>query len=83
MTLEEFTSLMMGALSGKDPKETLLAVFTVLSRSEGKEGEDRLITLDKLRSVCQEFKVSIEHCYVDIPTRFTAVFSWCQTVSSY
>jgi hypothetical protein len=56
-TLEEFTELMMGALSGRDPKETLLAVFTVLSRPAAGEEVEGLITLSKLIAVCKEFKV--------------------------
>ncbi len=59
VTLEEFTELMMGALSGRDPKETLLAVFTVLSKPAAGEGlgVEGLITLGKLIAVCKEFKV--------------------------
>ena len=62
VTLEEFTTLMMGALSGRDPKETLWAVFTVLSRPSGGEGgekDDGLITVDKLKAVCTELKVTV------------------------
>ncbi len=57
MTLEEFTTLMMGALSGRDPKETLLSVFTLLSRPTASEGGEGLITLGKLSTVCRELKV--------------------------
>ena len=50
---------MMGALSGRDPKETLWSVFTVLSMPrDGEEGEG-LITLGKLKAVCMELKVMI------------------------
>ena len=49
----------MGALSGRDPKETLLAVFTVLSRSSVVDDprNEGLITLAKLISACKELKV--------------------------
>ncbi len=57
MTLEEFTTLMMGALSGRDPRETLRSVFTVLSCPRGVEGGEGLITADKLKAVCTELKV--------------------------
>ncbi len=65
VTLEEFTTLMMGALSGRDPKETMRSVFAVLSRPKGGDGsqevEDKgLITLDKLKAVCAELKVKLE-----------------------
>jgi Ca2+-binding EF-hand superfamily protein len=59
VTLEEFTTLMMGALSGRDPKETLWSVFTVLSRPEGSEEGEGLITLGKLKAVCKDLKVSM------------------------
>jgi hypothetical protein len=71
VTLDEFTTLMMGALSGRDPKETLWLVFTVLSRPKGGEGgkpEDAefegLITLEKLKAVCAELKVRVRECRV-------------------
>ncbi len=60
VTLEEFTTLMMGALSGKDPRETLWSVFTVLSRTgDCDDRGEELITLDKLMAVCKEFKVIV------------------------
>ena len=48
---------MMGALSGRDPMETLRSVFRVLSRPENGEEGEGLITLDKLKAVCKELKV--------------------------
>jgi hypothetical protein len=48
---------MMGALSGRDPKETLRSVFTLLSGPVKGEGDENLITLDKLKAVCKELKV--------------------------
>ncbi len=48
---------MMGALSGRDPKETLWSVFTVLSRPRSGEDDLGLITLGKLKAVCKELKV--------------------------
>jgi Ca2+-binding EF-hand superfamily protein len=57
VTLEEFSALMMGELSGKDPKESLRAVFALLSRSDGVSEFDGYITLDKLQSICTEIQV--------------------------
>ena len=59
VTLEEFSALMMGELSGRDPEEMLRAVFAVLSRSDepDERGNDGFITLKKLQSACNEFKV--------------------------
>ena len=57
VTLEEFSALMMGELSGKDPKESLRAVFALLSRPDGVSEFDGYITLDKLQSVCTEIQV--------------------------
>jgi Ca2+-binding EF-hand superfamily protein len=58
VTLEEFSALMMGELSGRDPDEMLRAVFALLSRccDESQDSPD-LITLKKLQSVCSEFQV--------------------------
>jgi hypothetical protein len=51
---------MMGALSGKDPRETLWSVFTVLSRTgDSDDRGEELITLEKLMAVCKEFKVIV------------------------
>jgi Ca2+-binding EF-hand superfamily protein len=59
VTLEEFSALMMGELSGRDPEEMLRVVFALMSRSEepDKRESDGLITLKKLQSICNEFKV--------------------------
>jgi Ca2+-binding EF-hand superfamily protein len=57
VTPEEFSALMMGELSGRDPKLTLRSVFALLSRSDGDGRNDGLITKGKLMSVCHEFKV--------------------------
>ena len=56
VTLEEFNALMMGELSGGDPRETLHAVFAVLSQSIG---GSNFITFGKLQSVCKDYKVMI------------------------
>jgi hypothetical protein len=55
-------TLMMGALSGRDPNETLWAVFTVLSRPRGIEDRESegLITLSRLKAVCKELKVILK-----------------------
>ena len=57
VTPEEFSALMMGELSGRDPKDTLRLVFALLSRADGDGGSDGVITKGKLRGVCDEFKV--------------------------
>ena len=59
VTLQEFSSLMMGELSGTNPKNTLRSLFTVLSRPDGNSQNDSLITKDKLLAVCDECKVFI------------------------
>jgi hypothetical protein len=48
---------LQGELNGRDPIEELLAVFAALSRSNGKEESDGLITHVKLESACREFEV--------------------------
>jgi Ca2+-binding EF-hand superfamily protein len=57
VTLDEFSSLMMGQLNMHDPMEKARAVFAVLSRSNGNATQEGLITFDKLHSACLEFKV--------------------------
>ena len=58
VTLDEFSALMMGELSGKDPKESLRSAFALLSRPDGRGDFDGLITLSKLTAVCREVQVS-------------------------
>jgi Ca2+-binding EF-hand superfamily protein len=75
VTLEEFSSLMMGQLSGRDPKENMLSVFAVLSQSEGGEFvDDKGITLEKLETVCDMYKVR----HPSLPL----VFDLCASVSA-
>ena len=54
---------MMGALSGRDPKETLRVVFMVLSMPVGSTGvserDKDLITLAKLQVVCKTFEARL------------------------
>ena len=57
VSLEEFTGLMMGEISGRDPMDNLLSVFKVLSSSEGGSGSPEVITLSKLQRACQYFEV--------------------------
>jgi Ca2+-binding EF-hand superfamily protein len=57
VTLEEFSALMTGEISGQDPYEEARAVFTVLSRPDAERAHDGLITLNKLEDVCREYKV--------------------------
>ena len=64
VTLEEFSALMMGELSGRDPDEMLRAVFALLSKPDEDMESDGLITLKKLRAVCNEFKVRYERPFI-------------------
>ncbi len=57
MTLDEFSAVMMGVISGRGPLEDVKAVFAVLSRSDGVPEHDGLITLSKLRAANQDFEV--------------------------
>ena len=57
VTLEEFSALMKGELSGRDPMQTVRAVFSVLSRPDGKRESDSLVTLEKLLAINKEFEV--------------------------
>jgi Ca2+-binding EF-hand superfamily protein len=61
VSLEEFGLLMMGEVSGQGPMADVQAVFTLLSREDGRPEHSSLITLDKLQSACKEFKVSPSH----------------------
>ena len=61
VTLEEFTELMMGKLSGRAPQESLREVFVVLSGSKDSD-ESSLITLPQLKHVCEELKVRVLAC---------------------
>ncbi len=57
VTLEEFSALMTGELSGQDPYEEARIAYTVLSRPDGDRTSEGLITLKKLEAVCSEFAV--------------------------
>jgi Ca2+-binding EF-hand superfamily protein len=57
VTLDEFSSLMMGQINVHDPLEDVRAAFAVLSKSDGNTAYDGLITFDKLQAACQEFEV--------------------------
>ena len=57
VTLEEFTALMTGELSGQDPYEAARSAFALLSRPDTDSQCNGPITLRKLEAVCQELKV--------------------------
>ena len=59
VTLDEFTALMKGELSGRDPWEDLRAVFEVLCKDDGKPQHRDLITFNKLYAVSREFRVGL------------------------
>jgi Ca2+-binding EF-hand superfamily protein len=61
VTLDEFSSLMMGQLNMHDPLEEVRAAFAVLSRSDGNATYEGLITFDKLQAACLEFEVQQPH----------------------
>ena len=58
VTLDEFTWLMTGEVSGIEPYEEARTVFAVLSKSDGNSKYDNVITLSKLEAVCKKFEVS-------------------------
>jgi Ca2+-binding EF-hand superfamily protein len=58
VTLEEFTALMTGELSGQDPYDEARSVFALLSRPDTHSQHDGLITLSKLEAVCREHQVT-------------------------
>ncbi len=58
VTLEEFTALMTGELSGQDPYDEARRAFTLLSRPDEHSQHDGLITLRKLEAVCRELQVT-------------------------
>ena len=66
VTMEEFNSLMMGELSCGEPRETLQAVFAVLSQSSGENLHTKCITLSSLQDVCKEFKVLLLHVFAHL-----------------
>ena len=57
MSLDEFSAVMMGVISGRGPLEDVKAAFAVLSRSDGLTEHDRLITLSKVQAANQEVEV--------------------------
>ncbi len=57
VTLDEFSALMTGEIGGHKPYEEARAVFALLSRSDGDEAKNELITLGKLEAVCTECQV--------------------------
>ena len=57
VSLEEFTALMMGEISGRDSMDNLHSVFHVLSSTNESSGHENLITLTKLQQACQTFEV--------------------------
>ena len=59
VTLEEFSALMKGELSGRDPMEAVIAIFMALSRPDGDSRFNGFITLSKLRVACRDFSVLI------------------------
>lgn len=61
MTLEEFSTVMMGKITGHSPIEDVRSVYYVLSKSDGRPEHDGLITLSKLQAVCRDFKVPTHH----------------------
>jgi Ca2+-binding EF-hand superfamily protein len=60
VTLKEFSALMTGELSGRDPVQTLGSMFVVLSG----DGGSRRITLPSLTAACNYYEVSplAHHC---------------------
>jgi Ca2+-binding EF-hand superfamily protein len=57
VTLEEFSALMRGEVSGIDPYEEAQIAYSVLSRPDEERNNDNLITFKKLEAVCREYEV--------------------------
>ncbi len=68
MTLEEFSTVMMGEITSQSPMEDVQAVFSLLSRADGCAEHDNLITLSKLHTTCNQFKVQSHflRCWADL-----------------
>jgi hypothetical protein len=88
VTLDEFSAVMKGELSGRDPMEAVIAAFAVLSRSDGSDRNQNLITFGKLQAVCKDFDVScrrpptpasLEFSPV-LPSSRIGVWSWSTSV---
>ena len=64
VTLEEFNALMTGTIGGADPRSKLLAIFAIMSQERPRVkdlfGSPGLITVQKLKAVCRDFKVSCQ-----------------------
>ena len=61
VTLDEFSALMTGEIGGHKPYEEARAVFALLSKPNGEEMQDGLITLSKLEAVCMDYQVFPRH----------------------
>ena len=61
VTLEEFTALMKGELTGVDPTEEIRATFAAFARpgGAGEAGGGGGITLETLRLACREYDVKL------------------------
>ena len=57
VTLEEFSALMRGEISGINPYEEAQIAYTVLSRPDEERHNDGQITFKKLEAVCREYEV--------------------------
>jgi hypothetical protein len=59
VTLEEFSALMTGELSGRDPMETVQSVFWALSTAQyqGGAASEGHITHDTLKAACAKYEV--------------------------
>ena len=59
VTLEEFSALMTGELSGRDPMETVQSVFWALgtARALGRDVREGYVTLDTLKAACADYEV--------------------------
>ena len=71
VTLEEFIALMTGDIMSGDIGgytlyEEARTAFSVLSRPDGDNANDGLITLNKLELVCQEFQVLLICLYAEL-----------------
>jgi Ca2+-binding EF-hand superfamily protein len=69
VTLEEFTSLMMGEIKGSDPMDNVEAVFAILSQDDEHRESNGYITVAKLSAMCKAYEVS--GCNISLLAIFT------------
>ena len=72
---------MQGELNGRDPMEEVRAIYAVLSRPDGHERHNNLITLAKLQAACHDFEVRVWALTRPPPCSCRSDSSSCQGLS--